>query len=268
MDIAVIGGTGTLGALVVAELVRRGHQVRVISRSATTALPRGVTHYQADVRTGAGLDAALAGAMTVLDAVNNARGDAEVLVGGTRRLLQAEARAGVGHHVAISVVGCDRLSLGYFRAKARQEEVVMGGPVSWSLLRATQFHGYVAGMLAGAAKWRVSPRGQARVQPIDAGVVASRLVAAIEAGPAGRLPDIGGPEQLTLTQLARRWCAVTGRHLLPLYLPLPGKTGAALRQGILCTAETPAHAGSTFAEWLARQTDAAKERGRSAYAQS
>jgi len=267
MEIAVIGGTGTLGALVVAELARRGHQVRTISRGAA-AQQHGVTHYQADVRTGAGLDAALAGVATVLDAVNNAKGDAEVLVAGTRRLLQAEARAGVGHHVAISVVGCDRLPLGYFRAKAQQEEVVTGGPVAWSLLRATQFHSYVAGMLAGAAKWRVSPRGQARVQPIDAGVVASRLVAAIEAGPVGRLADIGGPEQLTLTQAARRWCAVTGRRLLPLYLPLPGKAGAALRQGVLCTAETPAHAGNTFAEWLARQTGAAGERGRSEYARS
>jgi hypothetical protein len=81
----------------------------------------------------------------------------------------------------------------------------MGGPVAWNLLRATQFHPYVAGMLAAAARWRVVPTGPARLQPIAPTIVAGRLADAVHAGPGGRLPDIGGPEVLTLTELARTW---------------------------------------------------------------
>src|SRR5918997_539491 len=114
MNIAVPGGTGTLGRPVVAELVRRGHAVRVLSRTPPPRPPDGAEHHRVDLASGAGLREALGGVDAVVDAANTpgtGRKAAPVLVEGTRRLLEAEARAGVGHHVAISIVGVDAVPL-------------------------------------------------------------------------------------------------------------------------------------------------------------
>src|SRR5262245_40561386 len=142
MDIAVIGGTGHVGALVVAELAARGDTVRVVSRSAPGPGARGanVEHRRADLATGEGLTAALDGADAVVNAVGDPRGRPEILVEGTRRVLEAEAKAGVGHHVAISIVGTDRSQIGFHKATAAQERVLIDGPVPWTIVRATQFH--------------------------------------------------------------------------------------------------------------------------------
>lgn len=256
MKVAVIGGTGVLGRLVVARLAAGGDEVRVVSRhppaGGAASLGARVEHHRADVRGGEGLAAALDGVETVVDAVNASRAARAVLVEGGRTLLAAEAAAGVGHHVAISIVGCDRVSIGYYRTKVAQEEVVAAGPIPWTLLRATQFHQLVEGLFAAAGRARLLPRGGVRVQPIDPSVVAARLAAAVHAGPGGRLPDVGGPEVRTLTELAGDWRAHGGRRALPLPLPLPGKLGRALRGGALCD---PAAAlpGVTFAQWLARE---------------
>jgi len=143
MKTAIIGGTGTLGSLVLAELTQRGHDVRALSRSAP--------EYRVDLATGEGLEAALAGCDVVVDASNNSsRHAADILVGGSRRLLAAEQAAGVKHHVCVSIVGCEQVPMGYFTAKAEQEQVVEQGPVPWSIVRATQFHEYVLAMLTTA----------------------------------------------------------------------------------------------------------------------
>jgi nucleoside-diphosphate-sugar epimerase len=108
MRIAIVGGTGTLGGHVATELSSRGHEVRVLSRSAP--------EYRVDLLTGAGLETALEGCDVVVDASNNAgRKAAAVLVEGTRRLLAAEQAAGVSHHVCVSIVGCDQVPMGYYR---------------------------------------------------------------------------------------------------------------------------------------------------------
>lgn len=118
-----------------AELRSRGHDVRVLSRSSP--------EYRVDLTTGEGLAEALAGCDAVVDASNSqssAKQAARTLVEGSRRLLAAEEAAGVGHHVCVSIVGCDQLPMGYFKVKADQEAVVEHGPVPWTVVRATQFH--------------------------------------------------------------------------------------------------------------------------------
>jgi uncharacterized protein YbjT (DUF2867 family) len=111
MTIAIVGGTGTLGRQVAAELEARGNQVRTLSRHAP--------EYRVDLATGDGLGPALTGCDVVVDASNSAsRKPAGILVDGSRRLLEAEAAAGVTHHVCVSIVGCDQVPMSYFRAKA------------------------------------------------------------------------------------------------------------------------------------------------------
>lgn len=255
MRIAVVGGTGSIGAPLAAALAARGDEVRVLSRNAPERLPAGsVTHHRVDLASGEGLAEAFAGVEAVVDAVNDSRPRRakDVLVEGSRRLLAAEAEAGVGHHVAISIVGCDSVPIGYYRAKVAQEEVVAGGSVPWSLLRASQFHTLLAFGFGAAARLRISPAGAAKLQPVAPEVVAERLVEIVHAGPAGRVPDIAGPQIETLSELARSWRRHSSRRLLPLRMPMIGPVGRPLRRGALCD-ETAAAGGPTFAEWLATE---------------
>lgn len=131
--IAVAGGTGLVGAMVVAEVRRTGATPVVIARSA------GV-----DLTTGSGLAEALDGVDAVIDASNvdtlSAKRSVAFFEAATGRLLAAGEEAGVRHHVALSIVGCDRVDLPYYLGKRRQEALVAAGPVPWSVLRATQFH--------------------------------------------------------------------------------------------------------------------------------
>jgi uncharacterized protein YbjT (DUF2867 family) len=246
--VAVVGGTGTLGAPVVAALLKRGAVVRVLSRQAA-AVPPGAEHRHVDLTTGAGLADALAGARTVVDAANSTRGVEQTLVAGTHRLLEAGAAAGIRHHLTISIVGCDLLPLSYYRHKVAQERALEAGPLPWSLLRATQFHQLLDGAFAAAARFGIRPTGGAKLQPVDPTVVAARLADATLAPPAGRLADIAGPKVETLGELSRAWATARGRHRLPLRLPAWGKIGKGLAAGALCdpAATTP---GENFEEWL------------------
>jgi uncharacterized protein YbjT (DUF2867 family) len=246
--IAVVGGTGTLGAPVVHALLERGAAVRVLSRKAT-AVPAGAEHRRVDLTTGDGLAAALAGAGAVVDAANSSKGAEETLVAGTRRLLEAGAAAGVGHHLAISIIGIDLVPISYYRTKLAQEEAVEEGPAPWTLLRATQFHQLLDGAFATAARFGVRPTGAAKVQPIDPTIVAARLADAALAPPAGRLPDIAGPKVQTLSKLSRAWATARGVHRLPLRVPAWGKMGKGLAAGAL-TDPAAATPGEYFEEWL------------------
>ena len=252
MKVAVIGGTGVLGKLVVAELASRGDEVLALSRTAPAKLPDGVSHRSVDLTSGEGLEDALAGVEVVVDTSNESpRGAGAVLAGGTKRLLRAGADAGVRHHVGVSIVGCDRVPMPYYKVKVEQEELIAAGEVPWSLLRATQFHTLVAWFFAQTARWRIMPTGNARLQPIDPIVVARRLADAAHADPAGRLPDIAGPEVRTLTELAAAWRAASGRRLLPLRIPTVGKIGRPIGEAALCDPGA-AGGGPTFERWLAR----------------
>ncbi len=246
--VAVVGGTGTLGALIVRDLLAKGASVRVLSRNATD-VPAGADHHRVDLTSGEGLAAALAAADTVVDAANSTKAAEDVLVAGTRRLLAAEAAAGVGHHLVISIIGIDQVPMSYYRAKLAQEEAIESGAIPFSILRASQFHQLVDGAFAAAARFGVRPTGAAKVQPIHPDIVAARLADTALAGPAGRLPEIAGPKVQTVSELSRAWAAARGKHRLPLRVPSWGKMGNALAAGALCNpaASTP---GEDFEEWL------------------
>ncbi len=254
MRVAVIGGTGGLGSLVVAELAARGDAVRAVSRRAPLqgTLPPGVEHARADLASGDGVRAALEGVDAVVDAANERRAARTVLVDGTLRLVAAGAEAGVRHHVLISIVGCDRVPNAYYDAKVAQEQALASGTVPWSVLRATQFHTLVGQMLAPVARLRVLPLVRIPLQPIDTAVVARRLADAVRGEPAGRLPDVAGPQVEQLEALARAWAAHGDRRLLPLRLP-PRALGKGAREMAAGNLTDPAAAagGPTFAQWLA-----------------
>ena len=192
MTVAVVGGTGTLGSLVVADLLGRGERVAVLTRSGA-GVPAGAEHRRVDLTSGEGLDLALDGVGAVIDAANSQKGAKETLVEGTRRLAEAGARAGVANHVTISIVGIDLVPMSYYKTKVAQEEALEAGDVPWTILRATQFHQLLDSAFAAAARFGVRPTGKAKVQPVDPTIVAARLAEAALAAPAGRLPDVGGP---------------------------------------------------------------------------
>jgi len=259
MRVAVIGGTGELGSRVVAELAARGDDVRAVSRSAPPdgTLPPGARHARADLASGEGLGDALAGVEVVVEAANDRRRARDVLVDGTLRLLAAEADAGVRHHVAISIVGCDRVPNAYYKAKVAQEQALASGTVPWTLLRATQFHALPAAAFAGVARTRVLPRIAVPLQPIDTAVVARRLAELAHGEPAARVADVAGPRVETLAALADQWRRHARRRLLP--LPLPPRalgTGAREMAAGYLTNPTAAVEGPTFADWLAARAEA------------
>ncbi len=214
MRIAIVGGAGTLGRHITTELANRGHDMRILSRRSS--------QYPVDLVTGQGLAAALDGCAVVVDASNASapRRAAQVLVEGSRRLLAVEREVGVSHHVGISIVGCERVPMGYYRVKAEQEQVIRGGPMPWSMVRATQFHELVAMALAAAGKWHVLPIPAARLQTIAAAEVA-RVVADVADGEPGGQIQVAGPQVETAAELARTWKSVSGRRALSVPVPVP-----------------------------------------------
>ena len=244
MRIAIAGGTGTLGRPVAEALRSRGHEVRVLSR-------RG-PEYRVDVTTGEGLAEALEGVDVVVDATNDSsKHAADTLVEGSRRLLAAEEVAGVGHHVCVSIVGCELVPARYFRVKAEQERVVEEGPQPWSIVRATQFHELVDMALAPTARKHLMPVPRVPLQTVASTEVASVVADVAEGAPRRGRVEVVGPEVVDARELARTWRSTTRRRALLLPLPLPGRMGRALRAGALI-AERPDVRGTTpFATWLA-----------------
>jgi uncharacterized protein YbjT (DUF2867 family) len=230
--ILVTGGAGHLGRLVVKHLSAAGYSVRGMSRRASPGADwRGAEWKQADLKTGAGVAEAVRDMEVVvhLAAVGNSMVDFE----GTRRLLDAAREAGVSHLVLISVVGIDKVPWAGGKAKLASEDLLERGGIPWSVLRATQFHygiDFLLRFLTRLPLVALVPT-DFPLQPVDEEDVACRLVEIVQAGPSGRLPDMGGPEVYTSGELARIWLRQRGmrRAILPLWLP--GKTARALRQG-------------------------------------
>ncbi|MFD5449161.1 SDR family oxidoreductase [Streptomyces sp. NPDC127100] len=238
--ILVTGGTGTLGRYVTERLRADGHEVRVLSRHSQP--------YAVDLRKGgAGLDAALDGVETVVHcATTQTGGDERAAV----NLLEAARRAGVGHLVYISIVGVDRVPFGYYRAKADVEHLVEESGLGWTVLRTTQFHDLVVRLFQGLAKPPVMLL-PAKVddQPIEVREVADRLAELAAGEPAGRVPDLGGPEVRSFESLARAYLAATGRRRAVVNVPLAGRAYRAFRSGGHLTPERALGKG-TFEEYL------------------
>lgn len=248
MRLVVTGASGSLGGAAIVSARAVGHEVVATSRRAPPSLPAGVVHRAADVTTGDGLAAALAGAEVVIDATNALTGARAVLVDGTRRLLEAARAAGIRHFVGASIVGIDDAPTEYYRLKVEQEKVIAAGGVPWTLLRATQFHDLLGRLSRGRLGVALAPRG-ARIQPIDVREVAAALVAAATGEPAGRLPDMGGPEVLDWATAARAWARAARVRRWIVAVPVPGELGRFLRAGgLLCPDRAVGKV--TFAAWL------------------
>jgi uncharacterized protein YbjT (DUF2867 family) len=249
MRVAVAGGTGVVGRKVVERLEQQGHDAVVLARS------RGM-----DLTTGHGLDEALRGVDAVIDVSNSGSTRRKTAVGFfttvSKNLLEAEAKNSVRHHVALSIVGIDGIKFGYHQGKVAQEAVVAAGQVPWSILRVTQFHEFPAQILAQTAVGPVSFVPQMLSQPVSAEEVADALVELALGEPVGRAPDLGGPGQEQIVDMARRIArhGDTKRVVVP--IRFPGSVGRAMRDGSLLPKEPGPRGTQTFTEWL--ETSAAK----------
>jgi uncharacterized protein YbjT (DUF2867 family) len=238
----VTGATGTLGTPTVTRLRAAGHDVRALSRRSGPGLTTG------DLLTGAGLRAAVDGVDAVVHLATGPRGKGDVEA--TRTLLQAAGDAGVRHLVLISIVGIDDIPLGYYRDKRVIERLVRESGLPFTLLRATQFHSFVEALFTAQRAFPVVAAPMFPLQPIAVEEVADRLVELAGAAPAGRVADIGGPEQQSVPDLARLWARATGTRRPIVPLPLPGKLFAAYRAGSALV-PGPAYGRQTFAGRLA-----------------
>ncbi|MFC5008817.1 SDR family oxidoreductase [Nocardioides plantarum] len=243
MRIAVAGGTGVVGRHVVEVATERGHEVVLLARSV------GV-----DLTTGVGLEERLAGVDAVVDVTSvptQDRAASEAFFGGvTRRLLAAERAAEVGHHVALSIVGIDDVPSGYYAGKRLQERVLAEGEQPWSVLRATQFHEFAEQVLHFVRLGPVSVVPRMTSQPVAAREVGQALVDLVEAGPSGRVPDLAGPEVLTMHRLARRVSRARGLGRLVVAVPVPGAAGRGMRDGSLTLRDGGVAGTTTFDDWL------------------
>ncbi len=252
--VLVTGGTGVLGGEVVPRLASAGHTVRIMSRGARPAGADPALEWaQADLEMGQGLAEAVAGVEAIVHAATGTMRRPRVDVRGTENLVKAAHDAGTSHLFYISIVGIDRVPFGYYKAKLAAEKLIEEAGVPWSVLRATQFHPLIDMFLHMLVRLPVAalPR-DFQFQPIDAGEVAERMVQHLAGGPAGRLPDIGGPQVRSFGDLARAWLKARGKRALVLPLPLPGRTASGFRRGYNCT---PGHADGriTWEEWLSQR---------------
>lgn len=198
MKIVVIGGTGLIGSKVVDKLIQKGHE-------ALAAAPdTGV-----DTVTGKGLAEALAGAEVVVDVANSPsfedRAAMDFFQTAGRNLTAAEVAAGVKHHVALSVVGTERLQdSGYFRAKLAQERLIKASPISYTLIRATQFFEFIRGIAQSATEGDTVRMSHALFQPMAAQDVAAAVAEAALAAPLNRTVEVAGPASFRIDELVAR----------------------------------------------------------------
>jgi uncharacterized protein YbjT (DUF2867 family) len=198
MKIVVIGGTGLIGSKVVEKLRALGHEV-------VAAAPKtGV-----NTLTGEGLAEVLIGAPVVVDVSNAPSWEDNAVMKffetSTRNLLTAEATAGVGHHVALSVVGSERmLESGYFRAKVAQENLIKSSSIPYSIVRATQFFEFVKGIADFSTDGNTVRLPTALIQPMAGEDVATGVCRVALGSPLNGTVEIGGPEQFRLDELVRR----------------------------------------------------------------
>lgn len=251
MRVAVAGGTGLVGQMVVRALTEDGHEPVVIARS------RGV-----DMVSGDGLDAALAGAEAVVDVSNVTTTRRSVSVrffeAATANLLRAEERAGVQHHVVLSICGVDRVDLGYYEGKRRQEALAIAGPVPTTVLRAAQFHEFAEQMLAQSrGPFAIVPK--MRIRPVAASEVAEALAALATGEPDTTTPVLVGPQEQELLDMARRLVERRGSRRAVVAVRLPGRGGRAMAGGALLPTGPFASGRQTFDEWLADQVPQAAQ---------
>jgi uncharacterized protein YbjT (DUF2867 family) len=246
MKIVVVGGTGLIGSSLVEKLREDGHQ------PLAAAPNTGV-----NTLTGEGLAEALDGAQVVVDVANApAWSDAEVLdffQTSTGNLLAAEAAASVGHHVALSVVGAERMQdSGYMRAKVAQEELVKAGPIPYTIVRATQFFEFIGRIADSGADGDTIRLSPALVQPEAADDVASTLADVAVGAPLNDTVELAGPEAFRLDELARRLLSATGDRRQVTADVHARYFGAELDDNSLTPGDDARIAPTRFEDWLSQ----------------
>ena len=245
MRIAVVGGTGAVGRLTVAALRRAQHDAVVVARSTG-----------ADVATGAGLDAALAGADAAIDVTNLPASDAasarRLFGAATEHLLAAEQRAGVRHHVLLSIVGVDRIEgNSHYHGKREQERLVAAGPIPWTIQRATMFHDFPAMVVGWLAKDGVAVVPPLLLQPVATEDVGDVLAEVAAGPPLGRARDLAGPEPQDFVDMARRTLAARGESVRLVPSWRNGLFGVEVAGEMLLPGPGARLAPTTFDAWLA-----------------
>jgi uncharacterized protein YbjT (DUF2867 family) len=246
MRIVIIGGTGLIGSRVVARLREEGHDAIPASPAS------GV-----NTLTGEGLAEVLAGAAVVVDVSNSpSLEDAAALhffQTSTANLLQAEAAAGVRHHVALSVVGTDRLAEsggGYFRAKLVQERLIERSPIPYSIVHATQFFEFLEGLADAATAGNTVRLAPVLVQPIAAADVGRAVASVSVAAPVHGIVEVAGPEQFRLDDLVQRKLSVRGDPRELIADPRARYFGIVLSERTLLPGEDAALGEIRFVDWL------------------
>lgn len=244
LKIVVIGGTGLIGSKVVTKLRDLGHEVIAASPSS------GV-----NTITGEGLAEALAGTQVVVDVANSPsfedKAVLEFFETAGRNILAAEAVAGVKHHVALSVVGTDRLlGSGYFRAKMAQENLIKAADIPYTIVRATQFFEFVGAIAQSATEGDKVRITTAEFQPMAAEDVARAVVEATLAGPINGITEIAGPERISMATLVGRYLAATGDSKQVVGDPEAGYFGMKIDDQSLTPGPNPWLGSIRFDEWF------------------
>lgn len=253
MIVLVTGASGRLGYRVAERLIERAHAVRAMTRSPANAIPVEATAVRADLGTGAGLPDAVDGVDAIVHCATDPRAALQVDDRGTAKLIELAERSGRPHLVFPSIVGCDVIPGRYCSAKLVAEGRVEESELPWTISRFTQFHESIWAaaerrsrapvVLAPASTW---------IQPLDTEVAALRLVDAVEVGPAGRLPDLGGRQAFEAKALIGSYLAATARRRLVLAVNYPGIRGAVLRAGGLLT-ENKTSTGDSWNDFVAQR---------------
>lgn len=245
MKIVVIGGTGLIGSQVVRGLSEIGHD-------AVAAAPQtGV-----NTITGEGLAQALDGADAVVDVSNSPSFSDDAAMQffrtATANLLDAESAAGVGHHIALSVVGTERLApqSGYFRAKLAQETLIRESPVPYTIVRATQFFEFVNGIADAATDGTTVRLAPVAFQPMASADVARAVAIAAAGAPVGGLRDVAGPQRYRLDELIRTALTAHGDARSVVADPAARYWGAELEDDTLVPGAGATLFGTTFEDWL------------------
>ncbi|MBR0824524.1 SDR family oxidoreductase [Bradyrhizobium manausense] len=245
MKIVIIGGTGLIGTKLAALLREKGHDVLQASpRTGVNAI------------TGEGLDQALSGADVVVDVANSPSFEDRAVLAffetSSRNLLAAEAAAKVRHHVALSIVGTDRLpECGYFRAKLAQENLIRRSTIPYTILRATQFFEFVGGIVDTSTDGQIARLSPALFQPVASDDVAAALADVTLADPINGMTELAGPEQLSLDEFGRKYLATTKDPRKVVADIHARYFGAELDDRSLTPGDRPRLGAIRFEDWLA-----------------
>jgi uncharacterized protein YbjT (DUF2867 family) len=246
MKIVVIGGSGLIGSKLVTKLGEQGHEA--VPASPDTGV---------NTLTGEGLADVLAGASVVVDVSNSPSFEDDAVMEffetSTRNILAAEAAAGVGHHVALSVVGTDRLSeSGYFRAKIAQEKQIKDSSIPYSIVHATQFFEFVKSIADAATDGNTVRLAPVLIQPIAADDVAQELDRIAVGPPLNGITEVAGPEQFRLDELIRQGLAARNDPREVIADPGGRYFGAQLTERILVPGDDAILAETRFDDWLSQ----------------